>query len=78
MTIPWFYVYIRRYQLWSLDKKMRIMKQAKDYVKKHETEIEERLARSKTFSSYLGQIKLFIIKLFQVYLTIRKANYIIF
>ena len=51
-----------KYQLWPLDKKMRILQQAKEYVKKHESEMEERLAQSKTCASRLKQMYFYVIK----------------
>ena len=51
-----------RYQLWPLDKKLRVIEQAKMYQKRHESEMEERLAQSKTFASRLQQAQLWLIK----------------
>ena len=53
---------LARYQLWPLDKKLRIVEQAKIYLKRHESEMEERLAQSKTFASRLQQAQLWIIR----------------
>ena len=51
-----------RYQLWPLDKKLRIIEQAKQYLKRHESEMEERLAQNKDFASRIKQAQLWIIK----------------
>ena len=55
-----------KYQLWPLDKKLRVVQQAKDYVKKHHSEMEERLAQSRTISSRLQQVQHYAMKFFQV------------
>ena len=55
-----------KYQLWPLDKKMRILQQAKEYVKKHESEMEERLAQSKTCASRVKQMYFYVIKFIYV------------
>jgi hypothetical protein len=55
-----------RYQLWPLDKKVRVIEQAKMYLKRHESEMEERLAQSKTFASRLRQAQLWVIRLAMV------------
>jgi hypothetical protein len=39
------------------------VEQAKVYLKRHESEMEERLAQSKTFSSRIRQAQLWLIKL---------------
>ncbi len=56
------YKYVLRYQLWPLDKKLRVIEQAKMYLKRHESEMEERLAQSKTFASRLRQAQLWLIR----------------
>jgi len=40
---------------------------AKTYLKRHQSEMEERLAQDKTFFSRLKQTKLWVIKLMQVF-----------
>jgi hypothetical protein len=55
-----------RHQLWPLDKKLRIMQQAKDYVKRHESELEEQLAQHRTFASTVLQAKMLLARMAQV------------
>jgi hypothetical protein len=42
------------------------MRTAKDYVKRHESELEEKLAQDKTFGSVMTQAKMQIIRFFAV------------
>ena len=55
-----------RYQLWPLDKKLRVVRQAKDYLNKHASEVEQRLAQDRTFKGRLQTYKLKFIKWIQV------------
>lgn len=55
-----------RYQLWPLDKKLRIIKTAKDYVKRHESEMQEKFAQSLTLRSILQQTKHLFIRFLHV------------
>ena len=52
-----------KYQMWPLDKKLRVLQQAKDYVKKHESEMEERLAQTATCASRLQQFYMLIMRM---------------
>ena len=44
---------------------MRIMKTAKDYVKRHESELKEKLDQNKSLGSYIKTMQLVIIRFFQ-------------
>jgi len=55
-----------RFQLWPLDKKLRVIRTAKEYLRRHESELQEKYAQSRTFGSYVQQAQLFIIRLLQV------------
>ena len=55
-----------RYQLWPLDKKLRVVRQAKDYLDRHASEVEQRLAQDRTFKGRLQTAKLKFIKWLQV------------
>ena len=55
-----------KYQFWPLEKKLRVVQQGKEYVKKHQSEMEERLAQSRTFASRIQQIYNFIVKFYQL------------
>ena len=55
-----------KFQLWPLDKKMRIIRQAKEYLQRHESEIEQRLAQEKTFASRMKHVKLLFYKFLQL------------
>ena len=55
-----------RFQIWPLDKKIRVIRTAKDYVKRHESELEEQLAQHRTFKGVLQQTKIQIIRFFTV------------
>ena len=43
-----------------------MVQQGKEYVRKHQSEMEERLAQSRTFASRVQQIYIFIVKFFQL------------
>jgi hypothetical protein len=47
------------------------VEQAKVYLKRHESEMEERLAQSKTFASRIAQAKLWLVKYAVVSLFLR-------
>ena len=55
-----------RYQLWPLDKKLRVVRQAKDYLNRHASEVQQRLAQDRTFKGRLQTAKLKFIKWIQV------------
>ena len=55
-----------RYQIWPLDKKIRVARQAKDYLKRHASEVEQRLAQDRTFNAKAKTAKLKFIKWMQV------------
>ena len=55
-----------KYQMWPLDKKIRVVQQAKEYVKKHNSEMEERLAQSKTCTSRVQQLYFYCLKYLMV------------
>ena len=39
-----------KYQFWPLEKKLRVVQQGKEYVRKHQSEMEERLRESRTLA----------------------------
>ena len=55
-----------RYQPWPLAKKIRVYRQAKDYVSRHESEIEQRLAQDKNFASQMKHFYMLFLKFLQV------------
>ena len=55
-----------RYQIWPLDKKIRVARQAKDYLKRHASEVEQRLAQDRTFNAKVKTAKLKFVKWMQV------------
>ena len=55
-----------RYQLWPLDKKLRVIRTAKEYVRRHESELQEKYAQSRTLGSYLQQAQLLLLRFLQV------------
>ena len=55
-----------KYQLWPLDKKLRIMKTAKDYVKRHESELKEKMDQNRNFASIVTGSKVMVIRFLQV------------
>ena len=59
-------LYNVRYQLWPLDKKIRVVHQAKDYLNRHASEVEQRLAQDRTFKGRVQTAKLKFIKWLQV------------
>eukprot|EP00095_Tigriopus_kingsejongensis_P002203 maker-scaffold1312_size48844-snap-gene-0.10 protein:Tk02203 transcript:maker-scaffold1312_size48844-snap-gene-0.10-mRNA-1 annotation:"transmembrane channel-like protein 1" len=54
-----------KYQAWPLDKKLRVIKQAKDYVRRHEDEMQEKMAQRRTMSSLFQGAQLLIIRFLQ-------------
>lgn len=55
-----------RYQLWPLDKKLRIIKTAKDYVKRHESELKEKMDQNRNFGSIVKAGKMMFVRFMQV------------
>lgn len=51
-----------KYRSWSLRKKVKIVKQAKSYISKHEGALQERLAQSKNTRDALARIAIFTSK----------------
>ncbi|XP_021914731.1 uncharacterized protein LOC110827408 isoform X4 [Zootermopsis nevadensis] len=49
-------------QPWGMHRKLRLVQQAKAYVKRHEGELQERLAQSKTTRDILASFNIIIIK----------------
>jgi hypothetical protein len=49
-------------QPWGMRRKLRLVQQAKAYVKRHEGELQERLAQSKTTRDILASFNIFLIK----------------
>ena len=52
-----------KYQLWPLDKKLRMLRQAKLFVAQHEKEMENQLKSDKSFWSYVKQCRLKTVQL---------------
>ena len=50
-----------KHQMWPLDKKLRIIKQAKLFVAQHEREMENQLKSDKSFCSYVQQGRLKVV-----------------
>jgi hypothetical protein len=49
-------------QPWGMRRKLRLVQQAKAYVKRHEGELQERLAQSKTTRDILASCNIILIK----------------
>ncbi|XP_023346032.1 uncharacterized protein LOC111715029 [Eurytemora carolleeae] len=50
-----------KYQIWPLDRKLRVLQQAKLFLKKHQTEVESLLRQEKSFASYIEQGRLWLV-----------------
>ena len=55
-----------RYQPWPLAKKIRVYRQAVDYVSRHQSEIEQRLAQDKTLASRMRHLYLLFVRFLQL------------
>jgi hypothetical protein len=55
-----------KYQLWPLDKKLRVINTAKEYVRRHESELQEKFAQKRSLSTIKQQIQLLFIRFLQV------------
>ena len=55
-----------KHQMWPLDKKLRIIKQAKQFVVQHEKEMQNQLKSEKSFCSYVQQGRLKIVQYSQL------------
>lgn len=60
-----------RQQPWSIRRKMKLVQQAKEYVKKHEGELQERLAMSKSTRDILARFHIVVVKVIVTILLIR-------
>lgn len=49
-------------QPWTMRRKIKLVQQAKAYVKKHEGELQERLAMSKSTKDILARFNIWLIK----------------
>lgn len=49
-------------QPWGMRRKIKLVQQAKAYVKKHEGELQERLAMSKSTKDILARFNIWLIK----------------
>jgi hypothetical protein len=49
-------------QPWVMHRKLRLVQQAKAYVKRHEGELQERLAQSKTTRDILASFNIILVK----------------
>ncbi|XP_050420636.1 transmembrane channel-like protein [Adelges cooleyi] len=54
-----------RQQPWSIRRKMKLVQQAKEYVKKHEGQLQERLAMSKSTRDMLARFHILVVKQWQ-------------
>ncbi|XP_050524116.1 uncharacterized protein LOC126895873 isoform X6 [Daktulosphaira vitifoliae] len=54
-----------RQQPWSIRRKIKMVQQAKEYVKKHEGQLQERLAMSKSTRDMLARFHILIVKQWQ-------------
>lgn len=57
-----------KYQPWPLRKKIKLVKQAKSYVRKHEGALQERLAQSKSTKDILTQVSIYLTNVSYYYL----------
>ena len=53
-----------KYQLWPLDKKLRMVRQAKLFVSQHEKEMKNQLRSDKSFGSYVKQFWIRTVEIF--------------
>ena len=53
-----------KYQLWPLDKKLRMVRQAKLFVSQHEKEMKNQLKSDKSFGSYVKQCWITTVEIF--------------
>lgn len=51
-----------KHQPWSLSKKIRLVRQAKSYIRRHEGALQERLAHSRNTRDALARASIFINK----------------
>lgn len=49
-------------QPWSLRRKIKLVRQAKAYIKRHEGALQERLAQSRSTKDVIARVSLFITK----------------
>ncbi|KAJ9584620.1 hypothetical protein L9F63_021038, partial [Diploptera punctata] len=61
-------------QPWGMRRKLRLVQQAKSYVKRHEGELQERLAQSKTTRDILASFNIILLKKWQ-YIKRELANF---
>ncbi|XP_022160747.1 transmembrane channel-like protein 3 isoform X2 [Myzus persicae] len=54
-----------RQQPWSIRRKMKLVQQAKEYVKKHEGQLQERLAMSKSTRDIMARFHIVLVKQWQ-------------
>ena len=55
-----------KYQLWPLDKKLRMVRQAKLFVSQHEKEMKNQLKSDKSFGSYVKQFWIRSVEIFLI------------
>lgn len=49
-------------QPWDMRRKLKLIQQAKEYVKRHEGQLQERLAQSKSTRDVIARFKLLLIR----------------
>lgn len=59
-----------RQQPWSIRRKMKLVQQAKEYVKKHEGQLQERLAMSKSTRDILARFHILLVKVTKNYISV--------
>lgn len=55
-----------KFQLWPLDKKLRVINTAREYVRRHESEMQEKFAQKRTFGTVKQQFQFLMIRMLQV------------
>lgn len=51
-----------KFQPWTMRRKIKLVQQAKAYVKRHEGELQERLAQSKSTKDILARFNIWLVK----------------
>lgn len=49
-------------QPWSMRRKLKLVQQAKSYIKRHEGELQERLAQSRSTKDFLARFNILLVK----------------
>lgn len=51
-----------KHQPWSMRRKLKLVQQAKSYIKRHEGELQERLAQSRSTKDFLARFNILLVK----------------